>query len=98
MEGSTLSTTKRNWTVGFYAGFFWLGIVMTLASLALILAGNTELLYRFEHTRFPLSWACAGLAVLAFCATELCHPAESRTSEAEDESLQLAPEWEAVEV
>jgi hypothetical protein len=95
-----MSTTKRDGTVGFYAGFFWLGIVMTLASLALILAGNTELLYRFEHTRFPLSWACAGLAVLAFVATELCHPADALTAtgEAEDESLQPAPEWEAVEV
>jgi hypothetical protein len=95
-----MSTTKRDGTVGFYAGFFWLGIMMTLASLALILAGNTELLYRFEHTRFPLSWALAGIAVLAFCAAELCHPADALTgtSETEDESLQPAPEWEAVEV
>ena len=92
-----MSTTKRDGTVGFYAGFFWLGIVMTLASLALILAGNTELLYRFEHTRFPLSWACAGLAVLAFVAVELCHPADAPVAEAEDGSPQLTPEWEAVE-
>ena len=90
-------TTKRDWTVGFYAGFFWLGIAMTLACLALIVAGNTELLYRFEHTRFPLSWAFAGIAVLAFIATEFCHPAGAPAAEAEDGSPQLAPEWETVE-
>jgi len=94
-----MSTTKRDGTVGFYAGFYWLGVVMTLACLALIVAGNTELLYRFEHTRFPLSWALAGIAVIAFVAAELCHPADALTgaSEAEERSPELAPEWEAVE-
>ena len=93
-----MSTTRRNWTAGFYAGLYWIGMVMTLACLALILAGNLEPVYRFEHTRFPLSWAFAAVAVLAFLAAELCHPADSFTSEAEDESSHLAPEWEAVEV
>jgi hypothetical protein len=95
-----MSTTKRDGTVGFYAGLYWLGMVMTLGCLVLIVAGNTELLYQFEHMRFPLSWACAGIAVLAFVAAELCHPADALTSssEAEDEMPQPAPEWEAVEV
>jgi hypothetical protein len=92
-----MSTTKRDGTAGVYAGLYWLGMVMTLACLALIVGGNTELLYRFEHTRFPLAWVCAGIAVLAFCAAELYHPADSLTSEAEEESLQPAPEWETVQ-
>jgi predicted cobalt transporter CbtA len=92
-----MSTTKRDGTVGIYAGFYWLGTVMTLACLALIVAGNTELLYRVEHTRFPLSWALAGIAVLAFVAAELCHPPDAPVAEAEDGSPQLTPEWEAVE-
>jgi hypothetical protein len=71
---------------------------MAFACLALILAGNIEPVYRFEHTRFPLSWAFAAFALLAFLAAEFCHPADSFTSEVEEESSELAPEWEAVEV
>jgi hypothetical protein len=94
-----MSTAKRNWTVGFYDGFYWIGVAMTLACFALILAGNTELLWRFEHTRLPLSWACAGAAVLAFLAAEFCHSAFSLPHETEaDKSSQLALEWEAVKV
>ena len=91
-------TAKQNWIVGFHAGFYWIGLLMTLACLTFVLAGNRELLYRFEHTRFPLSWAFAGLAVFAFLAAERCHPADSHRNEAEDESPALAGEWETVEV
>ena len=93
-----MSTTERDWTAAFRTGFYWIGMVMTLACLTFVLASNTELLFRFEHTAFPLSWAFAGLAVVAFLAAESCQPAESLTSETEDESSQLVPEWEAVEV
>lgn len=89
-------TTER--TATFRTGFYWIGMLMTLACIAFVLASNTELMFRFEHTSFPLSWAFAGLAVLAFLAAECCHATESLTSEPEDESSQLAPEWEAVEV
>ena len=94
-----MSTAKRNWTVGFYDGFYWIGVALTLACFALILAGNTELVWRFEHTRFPLSWAFAGAAVLAFLAAEFCHFVFSLPHEAveEEKSSQLALEWEAVE-
>jgi hypothetical protein len=94
-----MSTAKRNWTVGLYDGFYWIGVAMTLACFALILAGNTELFWRFEHTRLPLSWACAGVAVLAFLGAEFCHFAFSLPCEAEEEdkSSQLALEWDAVE-
>lgn len=93
-----MSTPKRNSTAVLYAGLYWMGIFMTLACLAFVLASNTELIFRFEHNRFPLSWGFAGLAVLAFLAAESCHPTESLTIETEDEGSQLAEEWEAVEV
>lgn len=78
--------------------FCGLGLVMTLATLALILAGNTEFAYRFEHTRFPLSWGFAAVAILAFLAAEFCQPGYTQTREAEPEDAELIPEWEAVEV
>jgi hypothetical protein len=77
--------------------FYWIGIVTMLACLALVLASNTDFVYSFEHTRFPLSWTLAALAVFAFLVAELCHPADSLKSEAENEDPQLAPEWEAIE-
>lgn len=92
-----MSANDRTW-IAFSAGLYWIGMVMTLTCLAIIVAGNTELFYRFEHTPFPLSWAFAGLAVLAFLAAELCGPADFSEREAEDENLQYVPEWEAVEV
>lgn len=63
-----MSANRRNWASGLY----WLGVVMTLTCIALVLFGTSEAVHRFEHTDFPLSWACAGVAVLAFLAAELC--------------------------
>ena len=88
-----MSTTERNWAAGFYC----IGIVMTLACLAFILAGNTEYAYRFEHTRFPLSWGFAGTAVLAFLAAELCHPSDFLAPEPETDDSDLVPELDTVE-
>jgi len=88
-----MSTAKRIWT----AGFYWVGVAMTLACFALILAGNTELVWRFEHKGLPLSWAFAAAAVLAFLAAEFSHSARSAPSKAEDRSSQLSPELEAAE-
>jgi len=85
---------EKGWT----AALYWIGVAMTLACLALIVAGNTELLWRFEHTGFPLAWALAGGAVLAFLAFEVCQAAPSVRREAEDRSSQLSPEWDAVEL
>jgi len=65
-----MSTAKRIWI----AAFYWMGMAMTLACFAFVAAGNTELFWRFEHTGFPLSWAFAGVAMLAFLAAELCSP------------------------
>lgn len=81
----------RNWAMGFY----WIGVAMVLACLALIVAGNTEFLWRFEHTGFPLSWAVAGAAVFAFLAFEVCDYGSSLPRQAEKPSSQFSPEWEA---
>jgi hypothetical protein len=74
------------------------GVVLTLACFGVVLAGNTELVWQFEHASVPLSWVLAGAAVVAFLATELCDSSTSLPSEAEEESLQLSAEWEAVEL
>lgn len=79
-----MSTTKRNWAAGCYAGFFWMGVVMTIACLALVLAGNTETFYRLERASFPLSWAFAGVAIIEFLAAEFCHLADLRARGVED--------------
>jgi len=70
---------------------------MTLACVTFIVAGNTELLWRFEHAAFPLSWAFGGIAMLAFLAAEFCDSTPSRSAEAEDRSSQFSPDWEVVE-
>ena len=88
-----MSTAKRIWTTGLY----WIGMAMTLACFAFVLAGNTDLVWRFEHTGFPLSWAFAGFALLAFLGAEFNQPAFSRPGGAEDRSPQLSPEMAAAE-
>jgi hypothetical protein len=90
-----MSTAKRHSS----AGFYWLGVAMTLACLGLVLAGNTESFWTFEHSRFPLSWMFGGVAILAFLAAEFFHIPVSQPSdiEEEEESSQFAPEWEAIE-
>jgi hypothetical protein len=75
-----------------------IGVVLTLACFATVVAGNTELVSRFEHVGFPLSWVLAGAAILAFLATELCESNASVPDEAEDAGSQLSSEWEAVEL
>ena len=87
-----MSTARRNWMVAFY----WIGVTMTLACMAFIMAGNTELLGRFEHRGFPLSWAFGVAAVLAFLAAEACDSASDAT-ETEDRPSSLSSELEAVQ-
>ncbi len=78
--------------------FNWIGVVLTLACFATVVAGNTELVSRFEHAGFPLSWVLAGAAIIAFLATEFCDSVASLPSEAEDSSSQFSSEWETVEL
>lgn len=88
-----MSTGKRIWI----AAFYWIGVATTLACFAFVLAGNTDLVWRFEHTGFPLSWVFAGFAILAFLGAEFSQPAFSRPGSAEDRSSQLSPEMAAAE-
>ena len=88
-----MSTARRNWINGFY----WIGVTMTLACFAFIMAGNTELVARFEHRGFPLSWVFAGAAIIAFLAAEACHTAPSDTAKTQDRTSPRAAELEAIE-
>jgi hypothetical protein len=88
-----MSTARQDWATAFY----WIGVTTALACLVLVFAGNTEFAWRFEHSGFPLSWALAGSAVLAFLAFELCEYGPSVPSEAAAPSSQLYPEWKALE-
>ena len=82
-----MSTHKRHWSTVFY----WLGIALAAACFGTILAGNTDLFWQFEHAAFPLSWALAGIAVVAFLLYELFSSAAPRP---EREERSLAARWE----
>lgn len=64
-------TTRDRWASRFY----WLGVLMTFGSIALVLLGNTKWGAMVEHTSFPLAWKFAGVAVVSFLAGEILHPA-----------------------
>ena len=88
-----MSTVGRIWMGAFY----WIGVTTTLACIAFVIVGNTELAGRFEHGGFPLSWAFGVAAILAFLAAEACHTASSGATGTEGRTGPLAPELEAVE-
>ena len=88
-----MSRAMRNWAVGFY----WIGAAMALASLVLILARNSELLWPFEHRVVPLSWAIGGGSILAFLAYELLPASFPRSRDAEGRSSQPDTDWETLE-
>jgi hypothetical protein len=90
------SAGKQSWTPAITV-FYCVGVAMTLACLALILAGNTDLGWRLEHQGFPLSWVLGSAAILAFLAAEYSPSTTSRPSEAEDQSPLFAPDLEAPE-
>jgi|HubBroStandDraft_6_1064221.scaffolds.fasta_scaffold3234837_1 hypothetical protein len=54
--------------------FYWIGVVMTATTIALVLLGNTAWGAKVEHTNFPLAWKFAIAAVLAFLVGELSRP------------------------
>jgi hypothetical protein len=82
--------TRRIWIDAFYS----IGVAATLACIALILASNTDLFWRFEHRRFPLSWGLASVAMLAFLAAEICHFLVLLPGRVEDRSPEPSLEWE----
>lgn len=81
-----MSPVKLNRTA---VGFFWIAAAATVACVAVILLGNTKWVWPFERRDFPLSWALAGVAALAFLLTELCHSLYRR-HEAKDQGSQPA--------
>jgi hypothetical protein len=66
--------------------FYWIGVWMTLASVALVLLGNTKWVATVQHTSFPLAWKSAIVAVLAFLAGEICQAASSFNREKDHDS------------
>ena len=87
----------RNRVAVFYTLFYWIGTVLTLGCFALILAGNSEILYRLEHSRLPLSWMVAGGAICGFLVAEFCHPAIPVRAGVEEETSPVEMDWEGVE-
>ena len=69
-----MSSASRKWI----AGFYWIGVALAATCVAVIVAGHTERFSLIERINFPLSWAFAGLAGVAFLAAELCHSIASR--------------------
>ena len=81
-------TARRNWI----AAFYWIGVIATLGCFALLLAGNTEFAWGFEHRGFPLSWIVGCAAVIAFLAAEACHSVFSgpqRETEAQEARISV---------
>jgi hypothetical protein len=91
-----MSAFGRTGNTILYDTLYCTGVVMTLACLAFVLAGNTEVLWQLEHTRIPLSWVLGGIAVLSFLAAEICPLPSEASSEMEDEYF-TSPEYEAIE-
>jgi len=54
--------------------FYWLGVALAVACFAIVWAGHTALLGRFEQAPVPLSWALGGLAIVALAVAEYCNP------------------------
>ena len=69
-----MSSARRKWI----AGFYWIGVALALACVAVVVAGHMERFSVLERIDFPLSWAFAGIAGVAFLAAELCHSMASR--------------------
>jgi len=75
--------------------FNLIGLAMTVGSIVLVLAGNTELFGSLEHTAFPLSWGFAAAAIVAFLAAEASDP-KSPSSVKRETELRSFPQ-EAIE-
>ena len=85
-----MSTGKRHWSTSLY----WLGVALVAACFGAVLAGNTNLLWRFEHAAFPLSWALAAIAVLVFLAYEFCHSVAGPRHEPHERRSRPPAAWE----
>lgn len=53
---------------------YWVAVVLTFSTVALVFLRNTTLIFPLEHTSFPLAWKLGIGAVVAFVARELFRP------------------------
>jgi hypothetical protein len=90
MSPSRRTVEQEKWTDAFY----WIGIAMSVLCVVLAGARNTELIGRFEHSSFPLSWAAGVIAILAFVASEYFHPAPPARERRRIEQLPESLPWE----
>jgi hypothetical protein len=93
VPGNGKTAVQQKWA----ATFYWIGIAMSVLCVATASARNTELLGRFEHGSFPLSWAAGLIAIAAFLASEYFHPAAPAKKRAERRFPTELPEslpWE----
>jgi hypothetical protein len=91
-----MSSSNRKSISSYHSGFFWAGVVMSVACLALVAMGNSKLIYPVEHTALPLSWAFGGLAIFQFLVAELCHHADYLKRREKEAKSQHAAEKPAV--
>ena len=61
--------------------FYWIGVLATLASISLVLLGNTKWGAQVQHTSFPLAWKFAIVAVISFLGGEVSRPAHNLNKE-----------------
>jgi hypothetical protein len=65
--------------------FYWIGVAASVACVAVVLARDSSLFWRWEHRGMPLSGVLAGAAAIAFLVAELCDalygPGESQQQE-----------------
>jgi hypothetical protein len=69
--------------------FYWIGVVATLATITLVLLGNTKWGAQVQHTSFPLAWKFAIVALVSFLGGEICRPALHRDRHATDSGHSL---------
>jgi hypothetical protein len=69
---------------------YWLGVVGSAVCICLIFAGDTHMVWRYEYTNVPASWAAGLIAIFAFLGAEYSGSgSESRaTTELPLETLQ----------
>ena len=73
---------------------YWIGVTMTLICLAFVMAGNTELVGRFEHRASPYRGRWGSALYSALFATEGCYTASSGAT-GTDRTSPLVSELEA---
>jgi hypothetical protein len=55
--------------------FFWIGVAFAVASLSVVAASNVAGMSHLDRQPVPLSWALAGVAIIALMVAEQCNSA-----------------------